>query len=85
MICVSLLAVMLRRMQTCAWSRPCDLDIAWHAGDILQFGAPETAEKYKVKMYHRSERDRLERAFSLSDANGSEPNAANTEAVLASK
>ena len=42
------------------------------AGDILQFGAPEEAEKYKVKMYHRSERERLERAFELSDADGSE-------------
>ncbi len=35
-------------------------------------------------MYHRNERDRLERAFSLSDANGSEPGAANKEAAMAS-
>ena len=55
------------------------------AGDVLQFGAPDTAEKYKIKMYHRNERDRLERAFSLSDANGSEPDASNKEAMLASK
>ncbi len=55
-----------------------------HAGDVLQFGAPDTAEKYKVKMYHRNERERLERAFSLSDANGSEPGAATKEAAMAS-
>ena len=56
------------------------------AGDILQFGAPDQAEKYKVKMYHRSERDRLERAFSLSDADDSKDDstASSQEPALAS-
>ena len=61
-----------------------DTTIILPAGDVLQFGAPETAEKYKTKMYHRSERDRLERAFSLSDADSSGPDAASKEPALAS-
>ena len=60
--------------------------VALRAGDILQFGVPDEAEKYKVKMYHRSERDRLERAFSLSDADGSrqDPTASSQEPAMAS-
>jgi len=41
-----------------------------HPGDVLQFGAPDVAEKHKVKMYHRSKRDSLERAYSTAAASG---------------
>lgn len=40
------------------------------AGDILQFGSPEEAEKQKVKMYHRSQRESLENAFRTAAAAG---------------
>lgn len=32
-------------------------------GDILEFGQPGTGLRYKIKMYHRNERERLERSW----------------------
>jgi zeaxanthin epoxidase len=42
-------------------------------GDVLEFGEPGSGLKYKIKMYHRSERDRLERSWRASAAEEKEP------------
>jgi zeaxanthin epoxidase len=49
-------------------------------GDILEFGQPGSGLRYKIKMYHRSERERLERSW---DASASEKREAAKEKVAA--
>jgi len=37
-------------------------------GDVLAFGSKDASLKFKIKMYHRDERDRLERSWNASSA-----------------
>ena len=41
-------------------------------GDIIAFGSADGGggTRYKIKMYHRSERERLERSYSATPAKG---------------